>query len=195
MEIFTKQKKDKEFEERVVEINRVARTVAGGRRIRFRAAVVIGNRRGKVGIGVAKSSEVVNAVDKAIKKAKNKMINVALKDGTIPYETQIRYGGAIILLKPAAAGTGLIAGGVVRSVAELSGITDLLSKSLGSENKINCLKATMIALENLKMPKVKVIKEEKSEEKTEENKEKLEKEKKVTKTAKKSKAKNKSNKK
>lgn len=155
METFSKPNKDKEFEERVVEVNRISRTVAGGRRIRFRAAVVIGNRKGRVGMGVAKSNEVVDAVNKAVRKAKAKLINVALQEGTIPYQTQIRYGGAVIFLKPAAPGTGLIAGGVVRAVAELSGITDILSKSLGSENKINCLKATMIALEALKARKTK----------------------------------------
>ena len=155
MEFFSERfKKEKEFEERVVEVNRVSRTVAGGRRIRFRVAVVIGDKKGRVGIGVAKSNEVVDAVGKAIGRAKNKLINVPLQEGTIPHEIQIKYGGATVFLKPAAPGTGLIAGGAIRSVAELSGIKDLLSKSLGSENKINCLKATMIALESLKAPVV-----------------------------------------
>ena len=135
-----------EFEEQVVHIDRISRTVAGGRRIRFRAAVVVGNRNGKVGIGVAKASEVILAVQKAITSAKKRLVVVPIVNDTIPYEIESQYGAAKVLLKPASQGTGIIAGGAVRAIASLAGIKNLLSKILGSQNQINNLRATIKAL-------------------------------------------------
>lgn len=146
---FSKTNEKKEFEERVIQIDRVTRVVAGGRRMRFRAAVVIGNRQGKIGIGVDKSNDVVGAVQKAITAAKKTMIEVPLVNETIPHQIIAKYGGARVLLKPANRGTGIIAGGAVRAIAELSGIENIISKILGSPNKINNLKATMAALSQL----------------------------------------------
>jgi len=136
----------KEFEERVIEIARVSRVAKGGRRIRFRALMVLGNRKGKVGMGVAKANEVAEAIKKATAKAKKNMLIVPIINGTIPHEVVAKHGGAKIILKPAASGTSIVAGGSVRSVAELVGITDLLGKSLGSSNKINSVTATIKAL-------------------------------------------------
>jgi len=132
-----------EFEEKVIEVRRVARTVKGGRRIRFRALVVIGNRKGKVGMGSAKANDVAEAVRKAVTKAKKCLIVVPIIDGTIPYEITSKHGSAVVMLRPAAEGTSIVAGGAVRAVAELAGITDLLSKMLGSSNKINNIVATI----------------------------------------------------
>lgn len=139
-------KEPSEFEERVIEISRVARTVAGGRRIRFRALVVIGNKKGKVGMGVAKANDVSEAVKKAVAQAKKHLFIVPLVHGTIPYEMTYKFGSARVMLKPAAPGTSIVAGGSVRAVAELAGITDLLGKRLGSANKINNIVATLKAL-------------------------------------------------
>jgi len=136
----------KEYEERVIEIARVSRVAKGGRRIRFRALVVLGNRNGKVGMGVAKATEVAEAVKKATAKAKKHIKIVPIINGTIPHEIIAKHGGSRIMLKPAASGTSIVAGGSIRSVAELVGITDLLAKSLGSSNKINSVTATLIAL-------------------------------------------------
>ncbi|MCX6806785.1 MAG: 30S ribosomal protein S5 [Candidatus Berkelbacteria bacterium] len=136
----------KEFEEKVVKINRVTYVVAGGKRMRFRVLVVVGNRNGKVGVGVAKAVEIPNAIKKAVLQAKKRIIELSLKDGTIPYEIKHKYGPAYVFLKPASKGTGIIAGGPVRAVVELAGITDILSKMLGSENKINNVFATYEAL-------------------------------------------------
>lgn len=136
----------KEYDERVIEISRVSRVVKGGRRIRFRALVVIGNHNGKVGMGIAKANEVSEAVKKATTYAKKHVVTVPLINGTIPHEITTKFGGARILLRPAAEGTSIVAGGSIRSVAELAGISDLLSKSLGSSNKINAVTATIKAL-------------------------------------------------
>lgn len=136
----------KEYDERVIEIARVSRVVKGGRRIRFRALVVIGNHNGKIGMGIAKATEVSEAVRKATTSAKKHIMVIPIINGTIPYEVNMKFGGARILLKPATQGTSIVAGGSIRSVAELVGISDLLSKSLGSSNKINCVTATIKAL-------------------------------------------------
>ena len=135
-----------EFEERVIEVSRVARTVKGGRRIRFRALVVIGNRKGKIGIGLGKSTDVSEAVRKAVSQAKKKLITIPIIDGTIPYEVISKFGSAVVMLKPAASGTSIVAGGCIRAVADLAGITDLLSKMMGSPNKVNNIVATIKAL-------------------------------------------------
>lgn len=140
--------RDKEFEEKVVKIDRVTYVVAGGKRMRFRVLVVIGDRKNRVGVGVAKAAEIPNAIEKAVAKAKKNLITVPLVNGTIPHEIKFKYGPAYILLKPATAGTGIIAGGPIRAVVELCGITDILSKMLGSDNKINNVFATYKALES-----------------------------------------------
>ena len=139
-------REEKQFDERVVAVDRVARVVKGGRRFRFRALVVIGDGKGKIGVGVAKGADVTAAVSKATEVAKKSLVTIAINKETIPHEQQARVGGARILLKPAAPGTGLIAGGVVRVVLEVAGIRNILSKSLGSSNKINVAYATIDAL-------------------------------------------------
>jgi small subunit ribosomal protein S5 len=140
----------KEFEEKVIAIDRVARVVKGGRRFRFRAVVVIGDGKGRVGVGVGKGSEVMTSIAKAVSRAKNQMVTVPLREHTIPHEVEVRFAGARVLLKPASAGTGVIAGGAVRNVVEVAGIRDLLTKSLGSSNKVNNAYATIMALGMLK---------------------------------------------
>jgi len=147
-------KKEEDFEEKIVQIQRVTYVVAGGKRMRFQVLVVVGDRKGKVGVGVAKASEIPEAVQKAVSRAKNRMIEVPLKNGTIPHEVRQKYGSAFVLLKPASPGTGIIAGGAVRAVVELAGITDILSKILGSKNKINNVYATYEALKRLKSVKI-----------------------------------------
>jgi small subunit ribosomal protein S5 len=139
-------KEEKQFDERVVAIDRVARVVKGGRRFRFRALVVVGDRKGNVGAGTAKGADVTAAVAKATEVAKKNLIKAPVEKGTIAHEQEAKVAGAHILLKPAAPGTGLIAGGVVRIVLEVAGVTDVLSKSLGSSNKINLAYATLEAL-------------------------------------------------
>ncbi len=131
------------FDERVVNIDRVARVVKGGRRFRFRALVVVGDRKHKVGVGIAKGADVTAAVSKATEVAKKHMISVPVVNGTLPHEAEAKVGGARIFVKPASAGTGLIAGGVVRTILEVAGVNDILSKSLGSSNKINIAYATL----------------------------------------------------
>ncbi len=144
---------EKLFDERVVNIDRVARVVKGGRRFRFRALAVVGDKRGKVGIGSAKGADVTTAVAKAMEVAKKNMVKVHLYKGTLPHETTGKVGGANILIKPASPGTGLIAGGVVRTVLEVAGVSNALSKSLGSTNKTNTAYATLAALQAIKPAK------------------------------------------
>lgn len=144
---------EKQFDERVMHIDRVARVVKGGRRFRFRALVVVGDKKGKVGIGTAKGADVTAAVTKATDVAKKQMIKVVLYKGTIPHEVDAKVSGARILIMPAAPGTGLIAGGVVRTVLEVAGVSNALSKSLGSNNKTNIAYATIAALQTLEPSK------------------------------------------
>ena len=139
----------KEFEENVINIDRVARVVKGGRRFRFKALVVVGNRKDKVGVGVAKGADVQTAIAKAADVAKKNLITIPLQGDTIPHEMEVKISGAHVLIKPAAPGTGIIAGGVVRAVIEVTGIKNLLSKSLGSTNKVNIAYATVDALNQL----------------------------------------------
>lgn len=140
---------EKQFDEVTLDIDRVARVVRGGRRFRFRALVAVGDHKGKVGIGISKGADVTAAVTKATDVAKKNMITVPIYKGTIPHEVEAKVGGAKILLKPASAGTGLIAGGAIRSILEIAGIGNVLSKSLGSSNKTNTAYATIEALSQL----------------------------------------------
>lgn len=144
-----KTEEERQLDERVIDIDRVARVVKGGRRFRFRALVVVGDHKGKVGIGLAKGGDVSNAISKATDNAKKNMINIVLHKNTIPHDTEAKVSGAHVLIKPASPGTGLIAGGAVRTVLEVSGVSDILSKSLGSSNKVNITYACVKALKTL----------------------------------------------
>jgi small subunit ribosomal protein S5 len=144
--------------DKLVYINRVAKVVKGGKRLRFSALTVTGDANGHVGIGVGKANEVPEAISKAGAVARKNLVEVTLKGTTIPHEIQMKYGAAKILLKPAAPGTGVIAGGSIRAVLESAGIKDVLTKSMGSSNRINVARATLLALKNLKSPEAELAK-------------------------------------
>lgn len=144
--------------DKLVHINRVAKVVKGGKRLSFSALVVTGDGNGYVGVGMGKANEVPSAINKASANAKKNLIKVPLAGSTIPYETVIKLGATKVLLKPAAPGTGIIAGTSIRPVMEAAGIRDILTKSLGSPNRINIAKATIIALNQLKEPKEEITK-------------------------------------
>ena len=169
---FRREEEQSEFEQRIVDIARVTRVMAGGKRMRFRVCIVIGNKKGKVAVGLAKGSNVAIAVTKAVNKARKSLIDVSIVNDTIPHEIREKYGAAKIILKPAQKGRGIIAGGAVRIVLELTGIKNITSKILGSNNKVNNARCVIEALKNLKRVKYSKNeeKENKSEVKAEKNK-------------------------
>jgi small subunit ribosomal protein S5 len=140
---------EKEFIEKLIKLNRVAKVVKGGRRFSFSALVVVGNQRGEVGYGFGKANDVSEAIRKSIEKAKKKMVKIPVKNNTIPHEIIGKYKSASVIMRPAAPGTGIIAGGPVRAVMEATGINDILSKSLGSDNSINIVKAVFNGLQRM----------------------------------------------
>lgn len=140
---------DSEFVENLVRLNRVAKVVKGGRRFSFSALTVVGDKKGKVGYGFGKANDVSESIRKSMEKAKGSFVTVPLKNTTIPHEVVGRYKSAKVVLKPAAPGTGIIAGGPVRAVMEAVGVTDVLSKSLGSDNSLNIIKAVFAGLDEL----------------------------------------------
>jgi small subunit ribosomal protein S5 len=144
--------------DKLIYINRVAKVVKGGKRLRFSALTVTGDGNGHVGIGVGKANEVPEAISKAGAVARKNLIEVGLKGTTIPHEIEVKYGAAKVFLKPASPGTGIIAGGSVRAVLESAGVKDILTKSLGSSNRINVARATVLALMSLKDPKAELAK-------------------------------------
>lgn len=145
----TREKEQPEFDERVIALDRVTRVVKGGRRFRFRATTVVGDGNGKVGIGIGKGADAPTSIIKAMAKAKKSMISFELDGTTIPHEMQVVFCGAVVFMKPAKPGTGVIAGGAIRTVLEAAGVKDVLTKALGSTNKINNSYATVEALSRM----------------------------------------------
>ena len=143
------EKKSSEYTEKLVRLNRVAKVVKGGRRFSFSALIVVGDKKGRVGLGFGKANDVSEAIRKSLEKAKRNMISVPIKKTTIPHEVLGEYKGAKVLLKPAAPGTGIIAGGPVRAIMDVCGVNDILSKSLGSKNSMNIVNAAINGLEKL----------------------------------------------
>lgn len=144
-----KEREEKEFKEKLIRLNRVSKAVKGGRKMSFSAFIVVGDGKGRVGYGFGKANDVAEAIRKSSEKAKRNMINVSIKKNTIPHEILGQFKSGSVLLKPAAPGTGIIAGGPVRAVMEAAGIHDILAKSLGSKNSMNIVKSVFNGLENL----------------------------------------------
>ncbi len=140
-----------EFEQKIIDLARVTRVMAGGKRMRFRACVVIGNKRGQIGYAIAKGADVTLAVNKAVTKAKKNLLSVVIYRDTIPHEIRAKYKAASVIIKPAPLGTGVKAGGAVREVLAVSGIPNIVAKILGSNNKINNVKVTFLALQKLQV--------------------------------------------
>lgn len=140
----------REFEQKVVEVSRVTRVTSGGKRMRFRALIVIGDKKGKVGIGLRKGMDVAEAVNKAVNAAKKNMITLPLVNETIPHELKVKYNASRLILFPARPGTGVIAGGAIRSIMELAGVKNVISKMVGSSNKVNNIKAVFEAFKKMK---------------------------------------------
>lgn len=157
-------REEKEFSQVIIDIARVTRVMAGGKRMRFRACVVVGDRKGKVGSAVAKGADVTLAVNKAVAKAKKNLVNVPLINETIPHRVDVKFGAAKLLIKPAPKGTGIIAGGAVRAVLDLAGVSNVVAKILGTNNKINNVKATIKAFKMLKYVEPKPADNKKSKE-------------------------------
>ena len=165
------EREPREFEQKILDLARVTRVTKGGKRMRFRTCLIIGDRKGRVGMGVAKGADVAASVEKAFRQAKKNLVNVELVNGTIPHRVDMKFGAAKVILKPAPEGTGLKSGGPVRLVLELAGVPNAVSKVLGTNNKINNAKATFEALRALKAPRktVKKAPEKKEAAKTEAN--------------------------
>ncbi len=140
----------REFDQKVVEVKRVTRVVAGGKRMRFRALVVIGDHKGKVGMGLKKGMDVAKSVNKAVNQAKKNMVTLPLVNETVPHEVKVKYKSSQLLIMPARPGTGVIAGGAVRSVMDLAGVKNVISKMMGSSNKVNNVKAVFEAFQRMK---------------------------------------------
>lgn len=150
------EREPREFEQKILELARVTRVTKGGKRMRFRACLIIGDRKGRVGMGVAKGADVAMSVEKAFRKAKKDLVTIPLQNGTVPHIVDRKFSAARVLIKPAPQGTGLKCGGAVRVILELGGVPNAVSKVMGSKNKINNAKAVMAALKSLSMPKAKV---------------------------------------
>lgn len=145
-----RRQEDQEFDQKIIDVSRVTRVTEGGKQMSFRATVVIGDRKGRVGIGIGKGLDVSNAINKAVGRAKKTLHKVPLtEDGTIPHEVKQKYGAALIMIRPAPQGTGIIAGGVMRMILELAGIGNVVAKMYGSKSKINNSRATFEALKSL----------------------------------------------
>jgi small subunit ribosomal protein S5 len=146
-----RKKQPKEFQEEVIQVDRVTRVTKGGRQLRFRATVIIGDKKGRVGYGIGKATEVQLAIQKAVTKAKKRLITIPIYEGTIPHTVQVKFKASKILIKPAGKGTGIIAGSAARKMLDLAGVSNVLSKSLGSNNRLNLTKATFEALQKLRL--------------------------------------------
>lgn len=152
------EREPQEFDQKIIDLARVTRVMAGGKRMRFRACVVVGDHKGRLGYGIAKGADVAMAVNKAVSKAKKAVITIAIHEGTINNMVKVKYKAAHLLVKPAPKGTGVMAGGAVRAALELSGVDNVVAKMFGSKNKINNIKALFTALDVLATPSVRVRK-------------------------------------
>ena len=164
---FRTKKEKPEYDQKLLDLARVTRVVKGGRRFRFRAVLVIGNKKGKVGVGVGKGSDVSDAIKKAFDNGKKNIIIIKTDKNTIPHDVFYKQGSARIILKPAKEGRGIVAGGAVRAVVEFAGIKDIVSKSLGTSNKLNVARATLSALNSLKNSKTRTMRISSSKNETE----------------------------